>query len=122
MRLHTPNQSTTSINNNNNSINNTTNTNTNNHPGFKKFFHVTRPENKKKRDTQIYLHIPEIKQLVEAKKTGKTHIRVLKPGYKLEQPRYIFEPSVQISERLGIVVTHANTKKGAKRHKHISSI
>jgi hypothetical protein len=39
-----------------------------NNSRFEKFFHVTRAENKKKKDTRIYLHIPEIKQLVESKK------------------------------------------------------
>ena len=70
-------------------------------PNFETYFHVTKPENEMKRNTRIHPHISEIKQLVESKKTGKTHIRVLKPGYKLEQPpRHIFEHSVRISESL----------------------
>jgi hypothetical protein len=97
-------------------------------PNFKTYFHVTRPKSKKKRDTRIHPHISEIKQLVEFKKTGKTHIRILRPGYKLGQHRHIFERSVriseslarqtsktramtdsiQISDRVSITVTHAN--------------
>jgi hypothetical protein len=30
--------------------------------------------------------------------------------------------SVSISDRASITVTHANPKKGAKRHKHISGV
>ena len=63
-----------------------------------------------KRNTRIHPHISEIKQLVESKKTGKTHIRVLKPGYKLEQPpRHIFEHSVRISESLARQTSKTNT-------------
>jgi hypothetical protein len=63
-------------------------------------------------------HIPEIKQLVESKKTGNTQMRVHKPPYNLQVPRYIFEHSVRVSDRLGSpVVTHANEnqKRVSKR-------
>jgi hypothetical protein len=111
---------------------------------LKMYFDITRPENKKKRNTRIHPHILEIKRLVESKKTGNSYMRVLKPGAKVEQPPiHIFEPRVQvsgspgrqrskarapaiqsisISDRVDIAVTHANPKKGAKRHKHISGV
>jgi hypothetical protein len=120
-----------------------------NHELLKRYFDVTKPKEingKKKRNTRIHPHSPQIKELVEFKKTRnrntESEMRVLKPGYKLEQPRYIFEPSVQISEslsrqtskkrdlfesvhisdRVNAVVTHANPKKAPKRPKRISSV
>jgi hypothetical protein len=80
-------------------------------------------------NTQIHPHISEIKQVVEY----KNYIRILEAGDKVEKtPKYIFEPkvkiqatlqdkhqralsdSVQLSDRLGMIVTRANPKKGAK--------
>jgi hypothetical protein len=105
-----------------------------NNPRFKRFFHVTRPEDKNKKDTRIYPHISEIKQLVESKKAGKKHIRILNAGAIVHHPpqRLVdsvsvsesltrqttkvrtLSDSVQISERLGIKVTRANPKEVSK--------
>lgn len=104
-------------------------------PTFEKFFSVTRSKNKTKKNTQIRPNISAIKQEVEAKKAGKSYIRFLREGDKVEKaPKSIFEPSVrtsesltrqkskaralsdsvQISERLGMVVTRANPKELSK--------
>jgi hypothetical protein len=93
-------------------------------PDRKIYFDVKKPKtenNKKKRNTRIMPHIPEIKQLVESKKTGNTQMRVHKPPYNLQVPRYIFEPSVGVSDRLGSpVVTHANeNQKGVSKRRSI---
>jgi hypothetical protein len=74
----------------------------------KMYFKVTKPKEingKKKRNTRIHPYISNIKQLVESKKSNydrKSEMRVLKPPYKLEMPRSIFEPSVQISGAVAI--------------------
>jgi hypothetical protein len=100
-------------------------------PCFEKFFYVIRPENKNKKDTRIYPHISAIKQLVESKKTGKKHIRILNKGAIVHHPtQRLFDSvpvsesltrqttkvravsdSVQVSERLGVLVTRANPKQ-----------
>ena len=101
---------------------------------FEKFFHVTRAENKKKRDTRIYPHIPEIKQLVESKKTGKKHIRILNDGAIVHHPRRLVDSvpvsesltrrttkvrassdSVPVSERIDVIVTRANRPEEASK-------
>jgi len=88
------------------------------------YFDVKKPKtenNKKKRNTRITPHIPEIKQLVESKKTGNTQMRVHKPPYNVQVPRYIFEPSMKASDRVTAVVTRANQRKEDMAEEEVSN-
>jgi DNA mismatch repair ATPase MutS len=105
-----------------------------NNSRFKKFFHVTRSENKNKKDTRIYPRISEIKQLVESKKTGKKYIRILNDGAIVHHPPQLLmdsaqvsesltrqltkaralSDSAQVSERIDVIVTRANPKEVSK--------
>jgi hypothetical protein len=87
---------------------------------LKIYFDVTKPKEikgKKKRNTRIRPHIPEIKQLVESKKSTydyKSEMRVLKPPYNLIIRRSIFEPSIKVSDAVSAVVIRANQRKEKK--------
>jgi hypothetical protein len=101
-----------------------------------------------KKETRIYPNIPLIKKEVEAKKIenlaygNKRIIRIVPDAATVQHHPKLASESVQISEslirqtsktrslsdsiqvsdRLGMVVTRANPKKGAKQHKHIFSV
>jgi hypothetical protein len=80
-----------------------------------------------KKKTLIYPNIPLIEKEVKRKQIenlsspNKSLYRILKPGDTINRARALSD-SVQISDRLGMIVTRANPKKVPKRSKHISSV
>jgi hypothetical protein len=100
-------------------------------------------------ETWIRPHIPEIQQEIKSRKIENldngderlVHLRKGESIPRIKSPKEIEVvrvsesltrqttktrspdvESVQVSDRVGITVVHADQKKGAKRHKHISGV